>query len=124
MRRRIHKVQLQVDWSHEIKQMIMMDIGAEVLSLGVQNELPVMWFSTPWPDFKPEPRIFLVTMTGSEYEAIGTHFIGTVALKDWYVAHVFECLNPSNDGADIISLRHHQDLVDIRRELEQENHAA
>ncbi len=60
---RIHKVQLML----ETRQVIMMDPEAEPLSVGVRNEHPVMWFSTPWPaENKPVPRVFRLVTTGDE----------------------------------------------------------
>ena len=119
--RRIHKVELMPD----TRQVIMMDPESEIVSLGVQYEHPVMWFSTPWPAVNPPvARVFRMMTTGDEYQPEGKVFIGSVTIKGWYVVHVWEqdinmLLSVAN--GDPIDHRHDEDLIQIRKELDSES---
>jgi hypothetical protein len=101
-----------VIWKYELdvrqNQLVYMPIDARILSLGVQNDYPVIWAVTSGKGCQTGPRIFSVVTTGEEFEwpsatplpsqhLLEGEYIGTVTLgkhmsreSAWYVAHVFE----------------------------------
>lgn len=113
-----------VIWKYQLdvrpNQLVYMPPRAKVLSLGVQNDYPVLWALVGKTNVVPpsQPRVFSVITTGEHFEwptqttaepfdrlceahplQVHERFIGTVTLgKDmtsgnpsaWYVAHVFE----------------------------------
>lgn len=80
----IWKYQLEV----ERRQIVYMPVGAKIVSLGVQNEYPVMWVSVD-TDAEPKARIFTLVTTGERYEPQQA-VVGTVTIREWFVAHILD----------------------------------
>lgn len=89
--RRIFKYTLSV----VARELVQMPADAIVLSVGVQNEHPVVWAEV---EVDPEtlkaihpvvPKIFRGVTTGESFNG-DLRFVGTVTLKDWFVFHIFE----------------------------------
>jgi hypothetical protein len=74
---RIWKYPLNV----EARQLVYMPGGARPISVGVQNEFPVVWAQV-------DPKAAVTP--GEDFDAGGLEFIGTVTIRGWYVAHIFE----------------------------------
>jgi hypothetical protein len=76
---------------------IYMPAGAQILSVGVQNDLPMIWALVD-PQQPPELRKILTFETGQEiFEEPGV-FIGTYILHGGaLVYHVFEARNNAQD---------------------------
>lgn len=76
------------------ERQLLMPAGAQILSVGNQNEGLMLWAAVD--DRKPKvSRTFDVRLTGGCYATFAnTTFIGTVQFADGhYVAHVFEVLS-------------------------------
>lgn len=109
---RIFKYPLRV----EQREMIQMHEGSTILSLGVENEAPVIYALVPNEKKPLEPRFIRVVTTGDEFNPAGVSFIGSVKLggKPWFVAHVFE---QRMGVVDPISPRWTDDFKEIQKEL-------
>jgi hypothetical protein len=107
---RVFKYVLRV----EQREMIFMPEGAQIISLGVENEAPVLYVVIPDEDVPLEQRFIRVVTTGDEFNHKGCAFIGTVKLNDWFVAHVFEQMPAIGDSTN---RRWLQDFRQIRNEI-------
>lgn len=87
-----------------------MPLDARILSVGVQNDFPVVWVQTEGKGVRVEARVFSVITTGERFDERSTvEFLGTVTLgKDmhsgqpsaWYVAHIFQGYLKSYNNKD------------------------
>lgn len=115
---------MSVVWKYQLdvqqNQLVFMPADAQILSVGVQNDFPVIWVITNGKGVPLKDRIFSVVTTGETFEGsdVGDLHIGTVVLgKDmasgnpsaWYVAHIFACWITVGD-----------EKLDDRRELQRE----
>lgn len=66
-----------------------MPIGAKILSLQVQADVPCIWALVE-PDMEHQTRKFLVVGTGHEVDPGSSKFIGTVQMANGLVWHIFE----------------------------------
>lgn len=110
---RVFKYPLEV----EQRQLVQMPIDAKILSVGSQNESPVVWAllevnNDGTPMHPTGARIIRGVTTGEEFIAAGCEFIGTVTLRDWFVFHVFE-QTPGVQG-DVKSMRFRGEYSDVK----------
>ena len=67
--------------------------GAQILSVGLQDEEVYLWVKVNPNEQKNETRMFLGRMTGHDISNdMQIHFIGTVFFKSGMVFHIFEQL--------------------------------
>lgn len=92
--RKVFKYELAIEDYVEIK----MPMGAQVLSVGVQNDMPVLWALVN-PDIPEMAYKFRLTGTGHEIdekEASSMKFVGTcIMLGGSFVLHVFQVVDES-----------------------------
>lgn len=83
----IHKIKLNVN-----KNYINMPVGAEVLSVGAQHGLVILWYMFEYGETRTTTRLFHIKMTGICFDEKCTDiFLGTVLVVNGsFVAHVFE----------------------------------
>jgi hypothetical protein len=105
---RIFKYPLRV----EQRELVMMPEEAQILSVQVQNGIPVLYALVD-DSAKPQARIIRTVTTGEEFNLEG-RFIGTFILEGWFVGHVFE-----QDGGieDSRSSRFAEDFREIRQAI-------
>lgn len=89
---RIFKFPLQVDQ----RQLVQVPAGTRPLSVGVQNEQPVLWALIDTDAPGTETWIIRGVTTGETFNAEGCEFVGTVQI-DWFVFHVFRQLEGVQD---------------------------
>jgi len=88
----------QTIWKFPIEnsgvQIIEMPTGAQIINVGIQNEILCMW-AVVNPETETESRHFEIYGTGHPMRAeIRKEFIGTYYLKGGaYVFHIFEIIN-------------------------------
>jgi len=113
MTRRIFKYQLKV----EPYQAIMMPKNAEVLHVGVQNDLPYVWVAVD-PTQPMEPKGFRMVTTGAPHTADRLWHIGTVEIGGWFVAHYFtiEEALPASEH-DVEEARFQDDVDQMRADI-------
>lgn len=113
MSNRIFRYPLDVK---EGRQIVMMRPDAKILSVGVQNEFPVIWALIDALDPRAAtPRIIRGVTTGEPFNASMCNFIGTVTLKSWFVYHLFEQFDGTSD---VVESYASNDYIEIARELE------
>lgn len=112
MANRIFKYPLEV----ETRQLIVMPKGAKVLSIMEQNETPMLYALIDTDAEGTETRVFRVTTTGEIFNAEDARFVGSVGLKGWYVAHVFEQL-PRNAPPDTAQKKFERERQDYQLEV-------
>jgi hypothetical protein len=81
-------------WKYPIKvaaeQSIEMPIGAEILCVQLQHDIPVLWAKVS-PDGWPVKRTIVIHPTGHEFEEYRSRYIGTFQMEGgMYVWHVYE----------------------------------
>jgi hypothetical protein len=74
---------------------LLMPLGAVVLSVGVQGDNAVLWASVD-PSAPERKRYFVVVGTGWEFDDENLSFVGTIQFADGSpsVFHVFERMKP------------------------------
>lgn len=113
MPQRIFKYDLEV----ESRQLIQMPKGAKILSVAEQRERPVLFALVDGNEKEFEHRVFRIVTTGEDFNANSQQeFIGTIIIKDWYTAHVFE-QTVSGGLPDPVSDRFKEDQAQLRKEL-------
>jgi hypothetical protein len=117
---RIFKYPLEVE--HRV--LVQMHKSAHVLWVAEQQSQLVLYAQVDWPEPGPiEARVFQVVTTGDEYETTGKVYLGSAALSEWFVAHVFEyvSLTPIHpDVVDVVDRRRTDDFLAIRQEQHEE----
>lgn len=93
-------------------QLLYMPRQAKIIAVGEQNEAPVLWAEVD-VDADLVPHIFTTLTTGERYDTIAATYVGTVVLKGWYVAHIYQ-------GAVPIEGRKTVDIAELQAELLQE----
>lgn len=71
-------------------QLIEMPIGAEILSIGLQNDSIKLWAMVEPEQYKLQIRHILIVGTGQGISNDAKQFIGTVQ-QGAFVWHLFEC---------------------------------
>jgi hypothetical protein len=105
---RIFKYPLRV----EQRELVMMPEEAQILSVQVQNSIPVLYALVD-DSAKLQARIIRTVTTGEEFNLEG-RFIGTFILEGWFVGHVFE----QDEGVeDSRSSRFVEDFREIRQAI-------
>lgn len=105
-------------WRYELdvlpRQLVQMPLDARVIGAGVQNEFPCVYAELEREDaHKVGERVFSIVTTGEYFEAAlqsGYRIVGTVSIKEWYVAHIIE------GGVKILG-RKSSDMGEIAAEL-------
>lgn len=65
-------------------------MGAELLKIGYQNDILMLWYSKKVDNEATEKRTFRIMGTGHQIDAIdGVNYIDTV-FQDGFVWHIFE----------------------------------
>lgn len=111
MRNRIFKSKLEA----ESRQLVTLPKGAEFISVGVQNEFPVVWALVDGDETETEQRVIRLVTTGEDFDASGCTHIGTVTIQGWFVGHVFE--QTVGVAGDTVSDRFQDDFSQVREEL-------
>jgi hypothetical protein len=81
-----------VIWKFEIKPdaTISMPVGAEILSVAVQNNQPCVWAMVD-PDAPRENRSFKTVPTGADFDTRSLKYVGSFHDEEgWMVFHLFE----------------------------------
>lgn len=109
---RIFKYMLSLD----ARQMHMIPEGACLLSVCVQNEMPVLYAMVD-PNREPTPHIIRCVTTGEVFNAEWCSFIGTIEFgaPKWYMAHIFEQLEMGQ--SDPVGKRFADDREQVRQEM-------
>ena len=95
-----------------------MPVEARILSVAEQRERPVMFALVDGDETKTETRVFRIVTTGEEFNVNSQQeFIGTIIIKEWYTAHVFE-QTVSGGLPDPVSDRFLDDMDQVREELQ------
>lgn len=108
---RIFKYELQV----ESRQLITTPPGSKILSLGVQNEIPVLFVEVNPENAGSEQHVIRTVTTGEVFNAEDCVFIGTVIIKGWYTCHVYE--QAVKGAPDPVEDRFLEDRAQVRKEL-------
>lgn len=87
MKHQVWKFNLSVQ--SELK--VSMPVGAQIISVQLQNDTPVMWAIVDTQAEK-ETKIFRVYGTGHNMPSMGLFYIGTWQEKSGFVWHLFEQL--------------------------------
>lgn len=79
-------------WKYKLEitdeQSIEMPKGSKVLSVGVQDGVPVIWAEVDLLSFCTEKRVILIFGTGNPIDGTSHTFVGTFQLLG-FVGHVF-----------------------------------
>lgn len=108
---RVFKYPLQL----EQREMLMMPVGAKILTVTMQNDMPVLYALVD-ESYPPCPRIIRTVTTGDEFDPTMSEYIGTIQAgsPSWFVAHVFEQFEGFGETP---STRWAEDFKQIREEL-------
>lgn len=68
---------------------VQMEYDSVVVSVGLQNDQPVVWFTSNDITSRYD-RTFLVVCTGEDFDPIGVEHRGTVQRTDGIVLHILE----------------------------------
>lgn len=80
-------------YKYEIEQTIEMPVGAEILTIQLQHDIPNLWAVVDTEIEEKETRNFAIVGTGHAMEDGDMKYIGTFQLFDGgFVGHVFEKL--------------------------------
>ena len=90
MNRVIHKHELRTNHSQYMKITLPKDF--EILHVGYQNDLPVLWVSLPENGTGLVVKKFFTMYTGRNFDDSGLKFIGT-AIGNHMDYHIYESLN-------------------------------
>jgi hypothetical protein len=83
---KIFKITLDVIGGVQVQQLPQ---GAKPLTVGIQNDFPVVWYEVD-PEEALRPRALRTVTTGEEFDASHAEYIGTVVISGWHPVHVYE----------------------------------
>lgn len=112
MTKRIFKYPIKL----QSREIVMMPSGAEILSVCVQEEIPVLYAMVAEGN-APEPRIIRTVTTGEIFNDEWCYFVGTIqyGAPKWFVAHIFVQLEMGQN--DPVSDRFADDRRQVQEEL-------
>ena len=100
----------------EQRQMLALPRGAELLSVAVINEQPVLFALIRWAEQRrqtgqTEQRIIRIARTGEKFNSEGCRFLGTLVFNIGHTFHVFEQTGRHYDPREP---RFQQDYLEVR----------
>jgi hypothetical protein len=97
------------------REIVYMPDGAKILTVVIQNDMPVLYAQVN-PEAPARARIIRTVTTGDEFNSLGCTYIGTIQAGSptWFIAHIFEQHGKASDPVD---KRWRHDFKQIRREL-------
>jgi hypothetical protein len=98
------------------REMIQMPEGAKILSVCLQDGMPVMYAQVR--ENNPlKPRIIRTVTTGEDFNSACCTFLGTIQAGEptWFLAHIYE--QWGKPKGDTVSERFADDYNQIQREL-------
>lgn len=100
----------------EQRQLLMMPEGAELLTVKMQDQMPVLYALIPDPEADPVTRIIRFVTTGEVFSDEGLTYIDSFIADGWFVGHVFEQCN--GVGCDPLEERFQHDYAELRQALD------